>query len=165
MPDIAPLPTSPSRGETYPIPLSAVRVAHTDATRKCMGRGRPHSTESTSAGTAIPVKTLENYQDGSSVAGLTNFINLLDEWGRDYGNPILALAGYELRPLQPGSASSWALAAEVADVSARLAEHMRDGRFDHMELAEQEVLMSGLLKLIQDWRASHPEVRIKPEAA
>ena len=129
------------------------------AFRKAMtlyvGRGKAWSAEEISEATGISCNTLYAYGRGETAPSFASALTLMSVMDSRFANKVLSPTGLTAHRVDEMDNDTLRANAEISRVGARLADMLRDGRFDHMEKAEiREHLFPVLRDAINQWLAA-----------
>jgi len=149
------------------ITADLVQERVSDAIRARIGPGKAMTVDDAVAATGIDRRTIDAYRRGESTPCLYKLLRLAAVLGPQVLNDILALAamGGVTRQEAPEDPDSFALNAELSDVLAMFGRHLADGRFDHMELAEQRRRLGAFAEDVAQWLASYDSQHAPADAS
>lgn len=139
-----------------------VGEAHKDAYCRQVGFGKRFSVVDMASKTQAEHGTHKNYHEKPNCPNLSNFLRNLIVLGPEYGNQILALAGYSLVPTGAGAGCHFELNEKVMQFAVRLAEALTDerspGAIDHIEELDLDALVAAMKPHVD---AVHAKARTK----
>ncbi|MFA7441140.1 MAG: hypothetical protein WCZ66_09235 [Sphingomonadaceae bacterium] len=77
---------------------------------------------------------LRDYRDANSEMGVTTFLRGVQEWGVEFANPALALAGYRLVACRDAETCDTAKAVKLSSALTAVLKAAADGVIDDTEL-------------------------------
>lgn len=124
----------------------------TDALRRHVGLGKVFSVGGLAEATGIKHRTIASYHEGQATPGLDKLLAIFAALGPRFADEVLAMAGLGgAKALPRGTADSFALNAELTRVTAMIGEHLRDGRVDHRERAQQQDAVRQTVVTLQEF--------------
>lgn len=126
------------------------------------GRGRRVSVEDLADATGIAPQTIYAYRRGELTPSWPTALKLLGHLPGGFANMVLAPAGLSAHRVDDMDNDTHRVHAELAAVVALMADQLRDGRFDHREIAELEKRFPGLIEILMAWvtaRKAEPTLR------
>ncbi len=141
----------------HDITADLVQERVSDAIRARVGPGKAMTVDDAVAATGLDRRTIDAYRRGESTPCLYKLLRLASVLGPQVLNDILALAGMGgvSRHEAPEGPDSFGVNADLSAALAMFGRHLADGRFDHMELAEQRKVLGGLSERVDEWIAGY----------
>jgi hypothetical protein len=138
----------------------ALQAEFTSAFRQVVGTYQSENKAVTvhdlAVATGIKQRTLEAYRDGEMVPRTVVMLHLMAALPGSFTNRVLALAGMgQAIKMTAKQIDLHCLAAEATGFVATHAEHMRDGRLDHREVAAEIELARAMHSTLGDFIASN----------
>jgi len=139
------------------ITADLVQECISDAIRARVGPGKGTTVDALVDATGIDRRTIDAYRRGESTPGLSKLLRLSAVLGPAIINDVFGLAGLGgmERLDAPDQPDSFGINADLSAVVAMFGRHLADGRFDHMELAEQRRELGALCEALSQWIAAY----------
>ena len=153
--------------KSQPIAHETLQAVFTAAFRRVVGTYQNQNKAITLAElarrTGIKGRTLEAYRDGETLPSAINLVRIQAALPASFTNEIIGLAGFGNAKRMTGrEIDLHGIHAQVAEVVARHAAHMSDGRLDHREIAVEIDLLHALQSLLADVLPSAGRVQSNP---
>ncbi len=156
--------------KTHPIAHETLQAVFTTAFRRVVGTYQNQNKAITLADlarrTGIKSRTLEAYRDGETLPLAINLVRIQAALPASFTNEIIALAGFGNAKRMTGrEIDLHGINAQVSEFVATHAQHMADGRLDHMEIAAEMDLLAAVHSLLGDFLASAGKGQVNQSAA
>ncbi|WP_417844810.1 helix-turn-helix domain-containing protein [Thalassospira sp.] len=145
--------------KSQPIAHETLQAVFTAAFRRVVGTYQNQNKAVTLAElarrTGIKGRTLEAYRDGETLPSAINLVRIQAALPASFTNEIIALAGFgNAKRMSGREIDLHGINAQVAEFVATHAQHMADGRLDHMEIALEIDLAAAIHSLLGDFLAA-----------